>query len=104
MANGDRPVHEIRYGAVKATVWKNPTKNGYMHNVVFSRIYKDGEQWKSSQSFSRSEMFDLGRCLLDAISILGGIQHAGIPARNRHLRATFAGHLLGWRNSAAVLC
>ena len=51
---------------MKATVWKNPTKNGYMHSVVFLRIYKDADQWKSSQSFSRSEMFDLGRCLLDA--------------------------------------
>ncbi len=66
MANGDRPVHEIQYGAVKATLWKNPTKDGYMHNVVLSRSYKDGEEWKTSHSFSRRQMFDLERCILDA--------------------------------------
>ena len=37
-----------------------------MHNVVFSRSYKDGEQWKTSRSFSQSQMFNLERCILDA--------------------------------------
>ena len=66
MADGNRPAHEVRYGAVKATIWENPTKSGVMHNVVFSRLYKDGEEWKTSNSFARSEMFDLGRCMVDA--------------------------------------
>ncbi len=66
MPNGDRPVHEIRNGAVKATIWRNRTKDGHMHNVVFSRIYKDGEEWKTSRSFSQSQMFNLERCILDA--------------------------------------
>ena len=66
MANGDRPVHEIRHGAVKATIWRNPTKDGHMHNVAFSRVYKDGEEWKTSRSFSQGQMFNLERCILDA--------------------------------------
>ncbi len=66
MANGDRPVHEIRHGAVKATIWRNPTNDGYMHNVVFSRSYTDGEEWKTSRSFSQRQMFNLERCILDA--------------------------------------
>ena len=37
-----------------------------MHNVVFSRSYKDGEEWKTSRSFSQSQMFNLERCILDA--------------------------------------
>ena len=66
MANGDRPVHEIRHGAVKATIWRNRTKDGHMHNVVFSRSYKDEEEWKTSRSFSQSQMLNFERCILDA--------------------------------------
>ena len=47
MANqGNRPVHEIRLGRIKAAIWENDTKNGTYHNVSISRIYKDGDQWK----------------------------------------------------------
>ena len=66
MANRDRPVHEIRHGTVKATIWRNRTKDGHMHNVVFSRTYKDGQEWKTSRSFSQRQMFNLERCILDA--------------------------------------
>ena len=37
-----------------------------MHNVVFSRSYKDEEEWKTSRSFSQSQMLNFERCILDA--------------------------------------
>jgi len=51
-----KPVREIRLGKVKAAVWENQTENGIRHNVTFSRIYKDGNEWKSSGSFGRDEL------------------------------------------------
>lgn len=52
-----RPAHEIRLGAIKATIWKNETSNGALrHNVTVSRIYKDGDEWKQTESFGRDDL------------------------------------------------
>ena len=51
-----KPVHEIRFGRIKAAIWENDTQNGTRHNVTVSRIYKDGDQWKDSTSFGRDDL------------------------------------------------
>lgn len=56
MSQQERPVHEIRLGKVKASVWKNDTANGPRFNVTFSRIYKSDKGWESSSSFGRDEL------------------------------------------------
>ncbi len=52
-----KPVHEIRLGAIRATIWANRT-NGketwFSTNV--SRLFKDGAQWKDSGSFRRDDL------------------------------------------------
>ena len=58
MAN-QKPVDEIRIGRVKATVWKNGTEDQPRYNVTFSRLYKEGDQWKSTQSFGRNDLLVL---------------------------------------------
>lgn len=52
----NRPVHEIRMGRVRAAVWQNESEVGIRHNVTFSRLYKDGGQWKDSTSFGRDDL------------------------------------------------
>jgi hypothetical protein len=37
------PVHEIRFGRVKAAIWENETSQGTRHNMTFQRIYRDGD-------------------------------------------------------------
>jgi hypothetical protein len=56
-----KPAHEIRLGAIKAAIWENATPNGKRHNVTVSRLYKDGEQWKRSDSFSRDDLLLLAK-------------------------------------------
>lgn len=51
-----RPVHEVRMGRIRAAVWENETQNGTRHNVSFSRLYKDGDEWKDSSSFGRDDL------------------------------------------------
>jgi hypothetical protein len=51
-----KPIHEIRLGAVKAAIWENETTNGKRHNVTVSRIYKDGDEWKHTESFGRDDL------------------------------------------------
>lgn len=51
-----KPVHEVRLGRVKAAIWANETDNGTRHNVTITRLYKDGDEWKTSTSFGREEL------------------------------------------------
>jgi len=51
-----KPAHEIRMGAIKATIWQNETTAGMRHNVNVCRLYKDGEQWKQTESFGRDDL------------------------------------------------
>jgi hypothetical protein len=51
-----RPVHEVRLGRIRAAIWENETENGTRHNVTFSRLYKDGNNWKDSTSFGRDDL------------------------------------------------
>ena len=60
MAN-QKPVDEIRIGRAKATIWRNGTEEHPRHNVTFSRLYKDGDQWKSTQSFGRNDLLVLAK-------------------------------------------
>lgn len=51
-----KPVHEIRLGTIKAAIWENETTNGTRHNVTITRLYKDGDEWKRSESFGRDDL------------------------------------------------
>lgn len=54
--SNNRPVHELRMGRVRAAIWQNETEGRVFHNVTFSRLFKDGEQWKDSTSFGRDDL------------------------------------------------
>lgn len=56
MATGNKPVHEIRLGRIKAAIWENDTQNGKRHNVTVTRLYKEEDQWKDTQSFGRDDL------------------------------------------------
>ena len=58
---GNRPAHEVRLGRIKAAIWANSTENGVRHNVTFSRLYRDGEDWKDSDSFGRDDLLLLAK-------------------------------------------
>lgn len=51
-----KPVHEIRLSAIKAAIWENQTDSGVRHNVTIQRLYKDGEDWKTTDSFGRDDL------------------------------------------------
>ncbi|MBI4660918.1 MAG: hypothetical protein HY735_18955 [Verrucomicrobia bacterium] len=59
--NKTKPVHEIRLGAIKAALWENEVGDSTKYNVTFSKNYKDGEQWKSTQSFGREDLLLLAK-------------------------------------------
>lgn len=61
MKNKTKPTQEVRLGCVKAAVWRNETEAGVRYNVTFSRLYKDGDSWKSTESFGRDDLLQLGK-------------------------------------------
>ena len=61
MQTKQKPIHELRLGSIKAAVWKNETENGVRYNVTFSRLYKDADQWKSTDSFGRDDLLVLAK-------------------------------------------
>jgi hypothetical protein len=50
------PIHEIRFGLIKASIWRNQTKSGERHNVTVARLYKNGDTWKESGHFGRDDL------------------------------------------------
>ena len=56
MANNNKPVKEIRLGAVKGAIWENQVGDTTRFNVVLKKIYKDGSEWKATDSFGRDEL------------------------------------------------
>jgi hypothetical protein len=54
MAN--KPVHEIRLGHVKAVIWANETQAGTRHNINVARLFKDGDNWSTSDTFGRDDL------------------------------------------------
>ena len=53
----NRPVHEIRLGAIKASIWENETATGPRHSVTLSRLYKDtNDEWRSTDSLGREDL------------------------------------------------
>ena len=61
MPKDNKPAHAVRLGAIKAAIWKNDTQSGVRFNVTFSRLYKDGDEWKSTESFGRDDLLVLAK-------------------------------------------
>ena len=51
----------MRIGNIEAAIWKNETEGGTRYNVTFKRHYKDGDAWKSSESFRRDDLLVLAK-------------------------------------------
>lgn len=51
-----RPAHEVRFGRVKATIWANTGEHSTFYNVTVSRLWKEGDTWRDSDSFGRDDL------------------------------------------------
>jgi hypothetical protein len=59
MAKANQPAAKFRLGYVTATVWKNEN----FFNVVLSKAYKDGDEWKDTDQLGHGD-------LLNAVKVL----------------------------------
>ena len=59
------PLLKIRDGLITATVWENTPKSDEGENtrlsIELNRSYKDGDTWKTTSSFSQTELLKVAR-------------------------------------------
>ena len=60
MANS-KSVPKIRIGSLKAAISPNDTEGRIRYTITFSHLYKDGEQWKTTQTFDRNDLLILAK-------------------------------------------
>lgn len=70
----NRPIHEIRLGSVKSTIWENKSDSRVWHAVNFTKLYRD-----SKNSWGQSPVFAFGDLL--APSKLADVAHSWILER-----------------------
>jgi hypothetical protein len=57
MAAKTKPVHEIRIGRIRASIWANQSKAGRtFHKVTVQRLFKTDAGWRSNASFARDDL------------------------------------------------
>jgi hypothetical protein len=59
-----KPAHVIRFGVIKARIWRRRTRSGPRFTVSVVRLYKNGEVWKESSRFDPRDI-PLVRLALD---------------------------------------
>ena len=61
-ARKQRPAGEIRYGRLRATIWKQESDKGPWYSVVLTRSYQDAQgDWHTSSSFGRDDLLLLAK-------------------------------------------
>ena len=55
MAKPKAPVKKFRIGMVEAAIWQNDD----WYSVTISRSYKDGEDYKSTDSFGHGDLMNV---------------------------------------------
>jgi len=64
----NKPIHTIQYGSVRASIWKNKTSWGTIHNVTVGRRYKEENNWSQTGNFGEYDLPMLAKALWDAHS------------------------------------
>lgn len=68
MATKKQPAAKFRIGYVTATVWKNDD----FFNVVLSKSYKDGDEWKDTDQLGHGDLLNGVKALQRAEEYIAG--------------------------------
>ncbi|MBV9123699.1 MAG: hypothetical protein JO112_10115 [Planctomycetes bacterium] len=78
MTDKAQPAHKLRSrrGGLVVTIWKNESDKGSWYSVTPARIYKQGDQWKESNSFDADDLLRLSKLLDQADSWIENAEQA----------------------------
>jgi hypothetical protein len=57
--SANRPVDKVRIGSVNASIWRNSGEKGDFYSVTFEHSYKDGQEWKTANSYGQGDLLEL---------------------------------------------
>lgn len=70
----EAPLKTFRIGAVKASIWKNETEGRIFFSTKITRQYKDGEDWKETNSYNHDELLSIGKLAERAEAYIAKLQ------------------------------
>jgi hypothetical protein len=64
MTEKNKPIHKIRgAGGLSLAIWKHESDKGPWFSVTLTRSYKQGEEWKESNSYGFDDLLNLAKML-----------------------------------------
>lgn len=61
-----QPAHKFRDGILHVTIWRNPGEKGNWYSVIPSRSYKQGDNWKETDSLREDDLLAMAKLLNQA--------------------------------------
>lgn len=55
-AQANTPAHQVRFGSIKAVIWRNATNLGDVYSVRIVRLYKTDGRWVESPNYNRDDL------------------------------------------------
>ena len=56
-----KPAHKIRNGVLQVTIWRNASDKGTFYSVVPTRGYKQGDDWKETDSLGFDDLLPMAK-------------------------------------------
>ena len=69
-----KPEARIRYASIEGAVWENEGEKGKFYNATLSKRFRQGEEWKSTNSFSEADLPTVSKVALDLHSVIQGLK------------------------------
>lgn len=73
----NRPEQNLRYGSVEAAIWRNHGESGDFLNTTFTRHFRQGEDWKQTESFREQDLPTLSKLAADVHTEIQKLKSAG---------------------------
>jgi len=71
MTSTNKPVEKISIGGITASIWRNEGADGKIfYKTTIENRYRQGEEWKTSSSFSQYDLVNLAKASLQAHSVV----------------------------------
>ena len=82
MSDSKKPVSKVSLYPVSAAIWRNAGSLGAAYyTVTFERTYKEGDDWKSTGSFTVNDLLLLGKVADQAHSEIYKLRANDRPAQ-----------------------
>lgn len=77
MPESNKPARRIKIGLLSASIWRREHDGRNFYNATFQRAYreKDGEEWKHSDSFGKSDLLELAKLADQAHTAILRLEH-----------------------------